>query len=75
LIVFLLGKITSTFWNGAIVSEVIYFPNPNPNNCNTQTGVTHLDSSLAHLTIKNDGQGEIDCSGSASVNFNPGLTT
>jgi hypothetical protein len=73
-IVFLLGYITSQFWNGAVVSEVLYFPNHNPKKCNTKSGVTHLDSSFAHLTIKNEGQGEIDCSGSASVSFNPGLT-
>jgi hypothetical protein len=71
----LLGKITSTFWNGAVVSKVIYLPNPNPNDCNTSTGVTHLNSSLAHLTIKNDGRGEIDCSGFASADYSPGLTT
>jgi hypothetical protein len=71
----LLGTITSTFWNGALVSEVVYFPNPNPDACNTPIGVTDLDSSLAHLTINNGVQGEIDCSGYASVEFNPGLTS
>ncbi len=71
----MLGKITSKFWKGADVSEVVYLPNPNPEDCYTEIGVTSLDSSLAHLTIKNDGQGEIDCSGSATSDFDPGLTS
>jgi hypothetical protein len=71
----LLGYITSKLWNGAVVSEVIYFPNLRPNDCNTMNGVTHLNSFLAHLTIKFDEKGEVDCFGSASIDFNPGLTT
>jgi hypothetical protein len=72
----LLENITSELWKGALVSEVIFFPNPKPNDCNTQRGVTHMVSSFAQLVIKwKDEKGEICCSGSARISINPGLTT
>jgi hypothetical protein len=71
----LFGKITSTFWNGADISEVIYYPKTRPNDCYTKIGVNHLNSSLVHITIRNNGKGEVDCSGFSTMHFHPGLTS
>ncbi len=67
------GNITAGFLPGAIYSEVIYFPNPHPDKCSTNTGVTYMKSSIAVITIKK-GDKEITCWGKYKIRWNPGLT-
>jgi hypothetical protein len=52
---YLLGKIVKNYMSGRAWVEVVRNPNPNPEKCNTETGVTFLISRLttSHATRVN----------------------
>jgi hypothetical protein len=62
------------FWSGAYACEVVYSPNPEPEKCLSNKGVTRLDISFATFTIKINERDKIACFGKGYQTFEPGLT-
>ncbi len=71
-IFFDLGQVVSGFMPGAVVTEITRSPNPDPQKCFTQTGITKLKTDVSILTISN-GKDKIACWGMYTDYYKPGL--
>jgi hypothetical protein len=71
--VLLLGTVRNGQLSGASFSEVIKMPNPEPQKCSEENGVTYLESTNAVITIERENL-KITCWGKYKQTFEPGLT-
>jgi hypothetical protein len=72
MIYFDLGIAKSGFLPGATFSEVTRFPNPDPDKCFTDTGITKLVTDVSIINIQN-GRDKITCWGKYNVKLQPGI--
>jgi hypothetical protein len=69
-----IGYVRKGYWFGATVVDSLKFSNPQPEKCNTKTGVTKLYSTFAGLQFEKDEKNKFSCIGSSIVIYNPGLS-
>jgi hypothetical protein len=66
------GRVKHSFWKGAHVSEVGYFPNPKPNACYSKTGLTFLRSIYLTINFEKSKENRFSCSGYSTNTNLPG---
>ncbi len=69
-----IGYVIKGYWIGATAVDSLKFDNPQPEKCNTKTGVTKLFSTFAGLQFQKDENNKFSCIGSSVVIYNPGLS-
>jgi hypothetical protein len=67
-----LGKVDSGYLPGAIFIEVTRSPNPDPDKCFSDTGITKLVTDVSVINIKN-GHEMITCWGKYVDLYQPGV--